>query len=483
MRPVKILTIVKIAVIICLLFPLSLNAQNWPMVNACKERTSWAEVESELLPPFEKTIEFSLDTRTSSGISYDEDTLFVSAAGEPNRIIAFNAQIGTELWRFDIPDTRASVGLVPAISDSLVLCGGQHGLGLYALDRFTGMEKWFKSVGSLFSKNPIIDSNRVYIVGDSLYCLNIIDGSTIWSYAFSRNVSPVVDEEKIYICGDRKLIALNKINGDSIWHMDNSQRDYSAISIDDNCVYTYNHDSIFALDKDHASVKWSFHIPGAKIAELAANALAVTDSFLCFSVWEDSLKKGQLYTLNKVTGDYQWHHPFDTTGAYSPTIANGIVYAVSYGSFYIWGFDLNSGQKVFCDSSEKYLEQPIVANGKLFAGTFGKVVTFEPYGTGLNPISMERQKYPELRSNFPNPFKESTSFQINLVQPDYLNIAVYDLIGKRVKTISSKEFQAGSYSLTWDGRNDRNQKVPPGIYILRLLSKYQIQSNTMLLLE
>jgi outer membrane protein assembly factor BamB len=482
MRPIKILTMVKMAFIMCLIFSVQLNAQNWPMVNGGRERTSWAKMEDELLPPLDKRMEFSLNG-TASGISFYENMLFVSSEGEPNKITAFNAQNGNELWHFDIPNTRALVGLVPGINDSLVLCGGQHGLGLYALDRLTGMEKWFKSIGSLFSRNPIIDSNRVYIVGDSLYCLNIGDGSTIWSFSFSENVSPVVDEEKVYICGDRKLIALNKMNGDSVWQMDNSQRYYSSISVDDKYVYTYNHDSIVALEKDSAGLEWSYGIPDGELADLSTNAMAISDGFLCFSVWTDSNDKGLLYTLDKATGNYLWHYTFDTTGVFSPAIANGIVYVVKWESYSLWGFDLNTGLKVFCDSSEKYYEQPIVADGKLFVGTFGKVVTFENYGTGINTMPKGGQKSPELLQTWPNPFKESTSFQFHLAQSDYLNISVYDLAGKRVKTLSDKKFAAGSYNLTWDATNDGNLKVPSGIYILKLTSKHHILLNRMILLK
>jgi len=149
----------------------------------------------------------------------------------------------------------------------------------------------------------------------------------------------------------------------------------------------------------------------------------------------------------------------------------------------VWGFDLNTGQKVFCDSSEKYLGQPTVAGGRLFVEAYGKVVAFENYGTKINPIETGRQTSPELLPSWPNPFRHSTCFEFTLVQSDYLNISVFDLTGKIVKTISAKKFETGSYSLTWDGTNNRNQKVPSGIYILKLTSKNYIRSHRMILLE
>lgn len=470
----------KMAFIICLFFTVHLNAQNWPMANGCRERTSWAEAENELLPPLEKRSEFSLDGN-ASGISFYENMLFVSVGGTPNRLVAFNPHNGSELWHFEIPNSLGSVNVTPAINDSLVLCGGQDGLGLYALDRLTGIEKWFKGVGTLYSNNPIIDSNRVYVVADSLYCLDINNGATIWSFSISAGLTPAVDSELVYICWYNKLIALHKLNGEIAWQIENSERYHNAVAVDENYVYTCNSDSIVALEKESGSVNWSYIIPDVQFPDLSAGAIAISDSFLCASIWENADKIGQLYTLNKITGDYRWHYTFNTIGVFSPSIANGIVYAINWKTESVWGFDLNTGQAVFFDDSERYLKECIIADGKLFVGTFGKVVTFENYGTGIDPIPLEKQTSPELFQNWPNPFKQSTSFQFSLIQPDDLNISVYDLSGKKVKTISDRKYEAGVYTLTWDGTNDRNQKVPPGIYILKLSNKHFIKSNRMIL--
>lgn len=484
MRTVKPLTFVKKAAIVCLLFPLGVNAQNWPMVNGCKERTSWAEGENVLLPPLQKSMEYPLGGRYASRISFYDNMLYVSDAADTSKVVAFNAQDGSEHWQFTIPNARASVGFVPTIYDSLLLCGGQHGLGLYALDRFTGEEVWFKGIGSLNYRSPTIDSNRVYIVGeDSLYCLDARNGKTIWSYSFSEPASPIVDEEKVYICGDRKLIALNKMNGDSVWQIYNSQRFYSALTIDDKYVYTYNNDSIIALDKVGAGLEWAYKIPDGEFPQSSINAIAISDSFLCFSIQEDSNNQGQIYTLDKKKGDYLWNYSFDTVGAYCPAIANGIVYTVNWASYSVWGFDLGTGQKVFSDSSEKYLGQPVIADGKLFVEAYGKVVAFENYGTGIIPAKTVGQNFPEVIPSWPNPFKQSTRFEFHLDQSEDLNISVYDLSGKRVKTISNKLYEAGAYILTWDGTNERGQKVPEGIYILKLISKNYIRSGRMILLE
>jgi len=147
----------------------------------------------------------------------------------------------------------------------------------------------------------------------------------------------------------------------------------------------------------------------------------------------------------------------------------------------LWGIDLRSGQAVFFDDSERYLKQPIVANGKLFVGCRGKVVSFENFGTGFMPVQRECQDLSDFGQNWPNPFRHSTRFKFTLDQPDFLDISVYDLSGKNVKTISCKKFETGTYILTWDGTNDSYQKVSPGIYILKLTTRKHIKSHRMVL--
>jgi outer membrane protein assembly factor BamB len=484
MKRVNDLSIFIIAVVVCLIIPAGMKAQNWPMVNACKERNSWAEGEIQLSPPLQKSMEFILNGEYASRMSYYADMLYVSVTADTNKVLAFNAQEGTETWKFPIPNARASVGFVPTVCDSLLLCGGQHALGLYALDRFTGKEEWYKAIGSLNYRHAVIDGNRIYVVGDdSLFCLHAQDGSTLWSYAFSRPASPVVDEEKIYFCGDREIIVLDKLNGDTILLIENSQRWYGSIAIDDHQLYTYHNESIVALQKDSAALVWAYPIPGKEFPQISTNAIAISDSYLCFAIQEDTLHRGQLYALDKSTGDYRWHFNFDTVGVYSPTIANGNVYAVCWTSGTLWGFDLETGQKVFHDSTEKYLGQPIVGDGRLFVEAYGKVIAFENQGTGTDPISVQNERPSELLHSWPNPFRHAIQVEFRLRQPDHIRLSVYDLAGKRVRTLTDRSYEAGSHILTWDGSNESQEGLPAGLYILRLEGVNSLVSCRLMLLE
>ena len=56
---------------------------------------------------------------------------------------------------------------------------------------------------------------------------------------------------------------------------------------------------------------------------------------------------------------------------------------------------------------------------------------------------------------------------LNVLIPRPLHLRVFDLSGRLVKVVE-QEGKAGQQRLAWDGRNDRDQLVPPGVYIIEL---------------
>ncbi|NWF90172.1 MAG: PQQ-binding-like beta-propeller repeat protein [Ignavibacteriaceae bacterium] len=436
-------TVVKFVFFFYLCSSINLLAQNWPMANCNRERTSWAQYETVLKPPLEKTMEFSLFGGYQSGMSFYNGMLFVSIELDFNRFVAFNYNDTTKVWHFDIPNSEGSVNVVPAVNDTLVLCGGQNGLGLYALDKLTGVEKWFNGLGSLYSANPIIDSSRIYIVRDTILCLNIHNGSVIWSKSFPRRATPAVDDKQIYVCGDRRLIAFDKFTGDIKWQIYNSQRSYASIAVDNNFLYTYSNDSILAITKDSGKVHWVSPNTYGTVSDLSNGAIAISDSFLCYAIWENADNKGQLHTIDKITGSHLWQYTFDTTGTFTPMIANGTVYIVQWVTASVWGFDLRTGDIVFYDNSEQYLGQPIAANNTLYVGALGKVTAFNNLSTDINFSFVEKQKLFKLFPNYPNPFNPSTTISFFLPHDDFVKLAVYNIQGEEVEVLINNELPAG----------------------------------------
>jgi hypothetical protein len=73
-----------------------------------------------------------------------------------------------------------------------------------------------------------------------------------------------------------------------------------------------------------------------------------------------------------------------------------------------------------------------------------------------------------LRGAFPNPFPASTRVVWALPEAGPVRLELFDVRGRRVRTLVDELREAGEHRTTWDGRDDAGRSVPPGIYFTRL---------------
>lgn len=66
----------------------------------------------------------------------------------------------------------------------------------------------------------------------------------------------------------------------------------------------------------------------------------------------------------------------------------------------------------------------------------------------------------------PNPFAESTVAEYSLDAPAQVDIAVYSVLGGRVRTLGAGMVQGGRHQLRWDGRDDGGRMTPAGTYLI-----------------
>ncbi|MBU8871169.1 MAG: S8 family serine peptidase [Gemmatimonadales bacterium] len=100
------------------------------------------------------------------------------------------------------------------------------------------------------------------------------------------------------------------------------------------------------------------------------------------------------------------------------------------------------------------------------------------------PISMESPiKLVRLAQNHPNPFNPATTIKFNVVREGNVDLAVYDLSGRRVKTLVSGTRSEGEHSISWDGTDNSGSRVPSGMFFYRFVSGGETISRKMTLLK
>ena len=75
-----------------------------------------------------------------------------------------------------------------------------------------------------------------------------------------------------------------------------------------------------------------------------------------------------------------------------------------------------------------------------------------------------------LHQNYPNPFNPETMIQFDVPQRVDLILSVYDLLGRRLKTLVKDNLDIGSYSIKWNGSSDAGEMLPSGMYFYELHS-------------
>ena len=55
-----------------------------------------------------------------------------------------------------------------------------------------------------------------------------------------------------------------------------------------------------------------------------------------------------------------------------------------------------------------------------------------------------------------------------LARGDRVQIRIYDVAGRQVRTLANKFFQAGKYSLPWDGTDDSGVQLERGVYFAQV---------------
>ena len=73
-----------------------------------------------------------------------------------------------------------------------------------------------------------------------------------------------------------------------------------------------------------------------------------------------------------------------------------------------------------------------------------------------------------LQPNYPNPFNPSTTIPYQLTESVEVELTIFDMLGRKVRTLASGRQAAGAYQVEWDGRDDAGWVVAGGAYFYRL---------------
>ena len=88
-----------------------------------------------------------------------------------------------------------------------------------------------------------------------------------------------------------------------------------------------------------------------------------------------------------------------------------------------------------------------------------------------------------LHQNYPNPFNPITRINYDLPEDALVNITIYDMMGRQVKTLINSEQTAGYRAIRWNGTNHLGQPVAAGMYLYKIRANMFNQTKKLILLK
>jgi len=103
------------------------------------------------------------------------------------------------------------------------------------------------------------------------------------------------------------------------------------------------------------------------------------------------------------------------------------------------------------------------------AAAYGYLTSDQPGPpTGVGTLDAIPPSSFRLEAAYPNPFVDRPTLAFALEVASPVTLDVFDVLGRRVRTLVDGATDAGTHRTTWDGADDAGHALPPGVYLYRI---------------
>jgi len=277
----------------------------------------------------------------------------------------------------------------------------------------------------------------------------------------------VSDEDTAEPIADALMVAI----GSSFWHNFNVRFTYSG---DDGSYIFENLPPVeykvfcmasgylreFYDDKDSW---WDADIvlPDAENVDFALVVYEPGPRFIGGQVYEDGVLVPGALVFAKQDGEIKYITFANPDGSYIfPEIDAGI-YAI---------------EVITPSLNEGFLENVVV----LFSDVYDANIVLSPTSID-DDVSLPMST--ALNQNYPNPFNATTNISFEIANSCNVELAVYDLLGRKVATLVSANLPAGSHTTSWNGNDSNGNVAVSGLYFYTLKTDNETLNKRMILLK
>ena len=161
---------------------------------------------------------------------------------------------------------------------------------------------------------------------------------------------------------------------------------------------------------------------------------------------------------------------------YDTTVTDTNYSLISYQSLYDLMFSLNTMTAA--------VEWDVSADdGQVIVASSNGPLTLTIDGSSLG---IEDEAIPDvfaLHQNYPNPFNPVTTLHYDLPENSFVNITIYDMLGRQIRTLVNQRQEAGFKTAQWNATNNSGKPMSAGVYLYQIQAGEFVQTKKMVLLK
>lgn len=464
-----------------------------------------------------------VEVRSRDIVALDNDRIFMAT-----NIGIYASSDGGQNWYYF--STQAMNSLV-FLNDLEVWAGGVELIFPGFLHSTDGGQTWENLIHSniphgfdIMAKVDFVDSQTGWIVGTNI--LKTTDGGQSWIEQHSGgggNLTFVDDQTGWVIGGNGKI--LHTADGGENWLPQNSGTNFPLVGISfvDHTHgwvvgrdFTGNGFEGIILHTSDGGQTWIDQTPGlitglsgvSFVDSLNGWVVGGGGSAIDYGIILHTSDGGQSWVVQRQHSDLELNTVFfidslyGWAAGYDPQTQAPIIHTTNGGQTWLGQFGANGDDMIFLDrqngwmvwllgwiyhtsdGGQTWVTQPSYTTNHLLGvdfvdslngwavGVGGRILHTTTGGiTSIAPAQL-RPSLPKkfiLHPNFPNPFNPETRIRFEILQPvDRASLTIFDILGRKVKTLLDRELSTGPHVISWDGRNAAGCPVSSGIYLYRL---------------
>jgi plastocyanin len=149
----------------------------------------------------------------------------------------------------------------------------------------------------------------------------------------------------------------------------------------------------------------------------------------------------------------------------------------------LWDQPIDAGHTSFQRQFNQVGGFPYFCTFHCGSGMTGTITVDQSADVNGDPSSDLLPRTASLEQNYPNPFNASTEIYFDLATDTRVHLAVYDILGRAVRTLEDAIVPAGRHYASWSGIDEDGHSVPTGVYFYRLTTDRAVVTRKMVLLR